>query len=299
MSAPRKPSKHSENRLLVINNPNSPRLSPELAAEIGLNESILFLQLEFWIAISNNDRDGRKWCYKSSRDIESIFPFWSNSTVDRIVNSLVDKNLITVGNYNKHAHDKTRWFSINLIEAAKLESISVEGLEYIDLDLPQNGAACPKMGNGEVQNGACIPQNGATLPEYYTETKPEESTSPSFDVESIYEAYPRKANKAVALKAVVKAVERVARGGPRAEGQEQWPPVDPVAFLRERSEAFARSCQGKNPKYIPHAATWFNQERYLDVPEAPAASMPAMVDTYTRMQAMCSPFATTKGGVCH
>jgi hypothetical protein len=42
-----------QERVFVLNDPNAPRLSPALAIEIGLNESILFLQLEFWIAISD------------------------------------------------------------------------------------------------------------------------------------------------------------------------------------------------------------------------------------------------------
>jgi hypothetical protein len=96
------------------NNSAAPRLWPDLAKEIGLNESILLLQLEYWIRISTTDeREGRRWTYQSTRDIQAFFPFWSVATIQRAIQSLVKKKLIHVGNFNKYKYDKTRWFAIN------------------------------------------------------------------------------------------------------------------------------------------------------------------------------------------
>ena len=117
--------KFQENRIFIINDPTAPRLVPALAKEIGLNESILFLQIEFWIAITDNVRDGRKWTYQSTSNIQATFPFWSESTIKRAVKSLKEKKLILTDNYNKLSFDKTTWFAINLEEAAKLNSISI------------------------------------------------------------------------------------------------------------------------------------------------------------------------------
>lgn len=86
--------KFDANRTFIINDPSAPRLVPALAKEIGLNESILFLQIEYWIAISNNLRDGRKWTYQSTSDLRKTFPFWSDATIKRIVKSLKERNLI-------------------------------------------------------------------------------------------------------------------------------------------------------------------------------------------------------------
>jgi len=46
--------------------------------------------------------------------------------------------------------------------------------------------------------------------------------------------------------------------------------ADAVAFLVARTESFADSPLGKRPdkSKIPHPATWFNQQRYLDDSEA-------------------------------
>ena len=118
-------SKYSETRLFVINNPNAPRLCPELAKEIGLNESILFLQLDFWIGISDNERDGKYWTYQSLSDIQEFFPFWSQRTIQRIIQSLKDKNLIDVAQYNKCAYDRTNWYALNEEGIAKLKSVTI------------------------------------------------------------------------------------------------------------------------------------------------------------------------------
>ena len=117
-----------QNRIFTLNEPNAPRLNPALACEIGLNESVILLQLEFWIAISNNERDGMYWTYQSVRDIQSTFSFWSLDTINRAIKSLEKKGLIiTTTKYNPLKYDKTRWFTLNFSELAKLESISIKG----------------------------------------------------------------------------------------------------------------------------------------------------------------------------
>lgn len=146
-------SKFAANRIFTLNNPQAPRLCPELAKEIGLNESLVFLQIEYWIAISDNERDGRKWTYQSTSAMkEQAFSFWSEDTIQRAIKSLVRKNLIIEGEYNKKSYDRTKWYAINFEGVEKLESISVRSAKSI-------AATC---GNGQ-------PQNAVTIPETTTE----------------------------------------------------------------------------------------------------------------------------------
>ncbi len=115
-------------RIFVLNDPIGLRINPALAKEIGFNESLILLQIEFWISISNNKRDGKKWTYQSIRDIKSkSFPFWSNATINRTIKSLIKEEYIIEGNYNEKKYDKTRWFALNFEKLSKLESISIEG----------------------------------------------------------------------------------------------------------------------------------------------------------------------------
>lgn len=71
--------------------------------------------------------------------------------------------------------------------------------------------------------------------------------------ETVYLAYPRKVGKGKALKEIAKAI---ARGNT---------PED----LTERAQAFATAVAGWDPedlRFVPHPATWFAQDRFLDDP---------------------------------
>jgi hypothetical protein len=135
-------SRFEENRLFVLNDSHAPRLSPALAQEIGLNESILFLQLEFLIAVHGLVVSGQRWVRMSVRDLEREFPFWSYSTINRAVQSLESQSLIAVENFNRRNYDKTRWFSINLDAAAGLKSIAVKPTGEGTLQPAEGEPAC-------------------------------------------------------------------------------------------------------------------------------------------------------------
>ncbi len=70
------------------------------------------------------------------------------------------------------------------------------------------------------------------------------------ELERVYEAYPRKVGKGAALKAIERALRRIAPLGP------DW--------LVERTRQYALSREFEDPQYTPHPQTWFNQERYND-----------------------------------
>jgi len=176
-----KKNKFQENRIFVLNNPNAPRLSPELAREIGLIQSVLLLQLEFWISIGNNYKEGRKWTYQSSRDIEAFFcGIFSDSTIQRAMKSLRDQELIIVKNYNRMRSDKIPWYALNLEGIKKLKSINVtESLtdSFTDScfkmnqpdskcsDLLQNESGMLQFESALLQNEAGFSQDESTLPE--------------------------------------------------------------------------------------------------------------------------------------
>lgn len=114
-------------RIYCPNNPWPPRIYGDLAKEIGLNESIVFLQLE-WLTNTKpyKWRAGRLWTYQSTRKMQAdYFQWWGVATINRIVHNLQEKNLIFIENYNQKSYDRTRWFAINFKEAAKLKSIEI------------------------------------------------------------------------------------------------------------------------------------------------------------------------------
>ena len=143
-------------RIFTLNEPNAPRLNPSLAVEIGLNESLILLQIEFWISITDNVHDGRYWTYQSVRDIrEKAFPFWSISTINRAINSLINEGYLIEGNYNKHSYDKTRWFALNPDKLKVLKSISFRS---DDTRVFQNDTRSNQNDTRSNQNDTTIPE---------------------------------------------------------------------------------------------------------------------------------------------
>ena len=145
-------------RIFTRNEPTVLRLFPALAQEIGLNESLMLLQLDFLISIASEDgkpmiRDGRYWTRQSLRHLQKeYFPFWSPQTIGRALRSLGERDLIAVTDeYNKHAYDKSQWIALNPQGFGWLTSITTDMVQ--------------SSGTGVFQNGTGLFQNGTTIPE--------------------------------------------------------------------------------------------------------------------------------------
>jgi hypothetical protein len=176
-------TKFEKNRIFVLNEPNAPRLNPALAKEIGLNESLLLLQIEFWIAISDHERDGGRWTYQSLRDIHQMFTFWSESTINRTLLSLEEQHLVIFGNYNEYKYDRTRWIALDMDGLRKLKSIAlVSTLCHFDTGVYQDGTAPCQDGTALFQNETRSSQNETTIPETTTETTTETTRDKAFSL---------------------------------------------------------------------------------------------------------------------
>lgn len=114
-------------RLFLLNDQTSPRINAELACEIGLNESIILLQFEFWQSISDHFYEDKYWFYNSIPEIRETFRFWSVETIKRTVTSIVKSKFVHTGNFNKSKFDKTTWYSLNFENLSKLQSIRIDG----------------------------------------------------------------------------------------------------------------------------------------------------------------------------
>jgi len=127
-------------RIFTLNDPTKLRIIPALTIEIGLNESIMLMQLEYLVSISTTDeKEGRHWTYQSVRELkDNYFPFWSIATINRTIQKLEKEGYITVSDFNKKKYDKTRWISINYDKVDKLESVMVGGVFQNDTRSNQN-----------------------------------------------------------------------------------------------------------------------------------------------------------------
>ena len=189
---------NTRQRLLTFNDPHPMRIDRDLAAEIGLNESIVLLQIEYLISISSNERDGRLWTYQSLTDLRATyFSWWSIATISRILLSLQEKGLLLIGNYNKLGYDRTQWFALNEDSINLLHSVAISQNEkWISQDaksiLQYSEMDHVKLQNGSLQNETTIPESTLRLPDHIESVKrPRKSaarTPTQTNMDSVHEA---------------------------------------------------------------------------------------------------------------
>lgn len=94
---------------------------PSLAVKIGMNEAVILQQIHYWLGVSKHEIEGNKWVYNTYEDWQEQFPFWSISTIKRTFHSLEKLGIVVSDNWNALKLDKTKWYTINYEELAKIE----------------------------------------------------------------------------------------------------------------------------------------------------------------------------------
>ena len=88
----------------------------ELAIVIGVNEAIFLHRLDHLLATELCiHEDGHKWVCKTVEDWQrEEFPFWSESTIKRIIGSLIQKDfVIAIKAEGKSSFDHTKAYTID------------------------------------------------------------------------------------------------------------------------------------------------------------------------------------------
>ncbi|KRD99167.1 hypothetical protein ASE46_12795 [Bacillus sp. Root239] len=107
---------------------------PALAVKVGVNGALFLQQLHYWLEKSVNVQDGYKWVYNTNQQWLQQFPFWSLSTIQRIISKLEKEGLIIKGKYNRSKFNNTVWYRIDYEQLEKLmPSDEFEELEDVNL----------------------------------------------------------------------------------------------------------------------------------------------------------------------
>ncbi|MEH7380459.1 DnaD domain protein, partial [Bacillus sp. JJ1533] len=96
---------------------------PTLAKLIGLNESIILQQIHYWLMRTNHIQLDRKWVYFTYDDFTVQFPFFSKSTIRRLISNLENKGLLSSNHFNRLKIDHTKWYTINYDTLENLKTI--------------------------------------------------------------------------------------------------------------------------------------------------------------------------------
>jgi len=154
----------AKRKIYVENDPTTLRIIPAFAQEIGINESIMLLQIDYLVSIANNRHIGiwnerrraNDWVYFSIRELKTqYFPFWNESTINRILQNIIKMDLIIEDNFNTAKYDRTRWIALNYGVLAALRTVRIEGYDTRE---NQNDTRLNQFDTGSNQNDTPIPE---------------------------------------------------------------------------------------------------------------------------------------------
>lgn len=206
-------------RIVVMNDPHAMRINKELAEEIGFQESIVFLQLEYLIAnsgdiITGPDGVARRWKRLPLRDLqEHHFSWWSAATILRVLNRLQERNLILVGEHNELGYDRTQWYAIDEEGVRELHSVAIfqnekSNLQNANQDVSDCKMQTDRMKNADLQNETTIRKEVSKEPK---------ETSPKGDAKKSGTSPPRLRVKRLSDEEAEERFAELCRGDPHGE----------------------------------------------------------------------------------
>lgn len=85
-----------------------------LAEIIGVDEAIVLNQIAFLSMTYDLRHDGRRWCPMPLHRWREMLPYYSASTLRRVLDALKEKGLVdSRTDLNRSKWDRTCWYSIN------------------------------------------------------------------------------------------------------------------------------------------------------------------------------------------
>ena len=87
---------------------------PKIAATLfGVNEALFIQQLHFFERIGNFKHEGEVWIYKTIEDWSEELPWWSTSTIKRIIKTLTLSGLLMVRQLDRNRNNHTNYYRLN------------------------------------------------------------------------------------------------------------------------------------------------------------------------------------------
>ncbi len=225
--------------------------APEIAAQVGVNAAVIYQNFLFWCeknkANRKHIRDGHVWTYNSRRGLSELFPYLSESQIKTAIGKLVEVGLLIKGEYNNASYDRTNWYT---------PAVSAEWVSAIGQKSPMDWS---ETTNGLAKNHQPIPDS---KPDHkpdgkHLSVKPDDrpDLKEPGQFEEFWDRYPRKVAKKRAKAAYLKALKSNTH--------------DDIIFGLSQH---LPSLEAKEPRFVPHAATWLNDERFTDAAESPSGN---------------------------
>lgn len=172
----------------------------EFAKRYGVDEAIIVKSFQFWIRLNKankvNYHDKRYWTYNTNKSLTEYYPFWTEKQVRRIIESLVDKEILIKGNYNKIAYDRTIWYAFMNEDLYLSDNFHLEengDYQKVNTILPNGQMEKTIKSNGFSQKGQPIPVTNHVLNTIANQVISENEFSPT--EEEIKNPFTRKAKE--------------------------------------------------------------------------------------------------------
>ncbi len=233
----------------------------------GVEKAVLLYNIRFWLEKNlmneHNIKDGYAWTYNSGAAFAGIFPYFSLTSIKRWLSELEAAGVLkSCGEYNRSKFDKTKWYTIPAEYAVKPNespiaqngpSTARSGPTIPDVT-PGINTNTPPTPNGADAEPACSGKNGGDCPpnppEGGVSVKQLKELRDNLEFEVFWKAYPPRG---------VPPRKEGRKPARKAFGRAKRPPIDELLKVLSRHTAM-----WNEPRYIPHAATWLNQERWAD-----------------------------------
>lgn len=130
-----------------------------VACEYGVNEAVILQNIYYWVDKNAANRrhfhDGRYWTYNSADAFAEIFPYFTKNQIQYTLKKLREHGLILVGNYNKQAFDRTKWYALTDKAYELFGQVNPANRTFLDGsgNNPNSILENPEMEDGIIQNG--------------------------------------------------------------------------------------------------------------------------------------------------
>lgn len=104
---------------------------PELAEELGLDESIVLQQIHYWITKSGKLINDEFWIYNTFEDWKKQFKYWSISKIKRVFYSLEEKGYIHSKKMNVKKSNHTKWYTVDYNKLVSLISKYISEKKFV------------------------------------------------------------------------------------------------------------------------------------------------------------------------
>jgi hypothetical protein len=94
---------------------------PSLAVEICLKKTIILQQVRYWLTNNGDWIQGKKWVYNTYKGWHMQHPFWSVSTIKRIIRTLEKMRFWISVKLSDSEKNHTKWYKVDDDQLVQLE----------------------------------------------------------------------------------------------------------------------------------------------------------------------------------